>query len=158
MNSRHRSTDKLYHLTHAKRYCTHVLLLSQSWTTGHVHRTEPDSLPRERKRVYPMVYCTRSLRIHWLHAEHALILWRLRGKSSRLGRGRAKQRSLPRFYVFGLFCFVYLDFTYHAVGGTWAKMYTIINQRNYLFIVLRMLRFLSFFSRPKNGTWHRHQF
>lgn len=75
-----------------------------------------------------------------------------------LGRGRAKQRSLPRFYVFGLFCFVCLDFTYHAVGGTWAKMYTTINQRNYLFIVLRLLRFLSFFSRPKNGKWHQHQF
>ena len=74
------------------------------------------------------------------------------------GRGRAKQRSLPRFYVFALFCFVCLDFTYHAVGGTWAKMYTIINQRNYLFIVRRVLRFLSFFSRPKNGKWHRHQF
>ena len=43
-----------------------------------------------------------------------------------LGRGRAKQRSLPRFYVFGLFCFLFLDFTYHAVGGTWAKMYTIL--------------------------------
>ena len=83
MNSRHGSNDKLHHVTYAKRYCTHVLLLSQSWTTGHVHRTESDSLPREGKGVYPMVYCTRSLRIHWFHAEHALILWRLRGKSSR---------------------------------------------------------------------------
>ena len=37
----------------------------------------------------------------------------------------------------------WVPLTYHAVGGTWAKMYTIINQRNYLFIVRRVLRFAS---------------
>ena len=119
MNSSHKSNDKLHHVTCAKAHSTHVLLLSQSWTTGHVHRTEPDSLPRERKRVYPMVYCTRSLGIHWLHAEHALILRRLRGKSSTQGRGRLTRFAEKSAAVLRLWSFLFCLPGFHLPCSRW---------------------------------------